>query len=126
MPGSIEVYLDVIQTALSESPFVHEPRISVDDRGEIWFLRGDIYFIDNSRLHFRELFIRQAEPLKKSYVYHYQKADGIRIFRYDNSPHYPDLPDAPHHKHLDTDKVIPSSPPDLQQVLDEIANLIEV
>jgi hypothetical protein len=66
MPDSINNYLDAIQTALRESPFVHEPKISADDRGEVWFLRGDVYFIDNSRLHFRELFIQQGEPLKRA------------------------------------------------------------
>jgi hypothetical protein len=125
MPDSINNYLDAIQTALRESPFVHEPKISADDRGEVWFLRGDVYFIDNSRLHFRELFIQQGEPLKKSYVYHYQKADGTLVFRYDNSPHYPDLPTVPHHKHIGDAEVVSSSPPDLQEVLNEIAALIE-
>lgn len=125
MPASIEAYLEAIQTALRASPFVHEPKISVDDRGEIWFLRGDIYFIDNSRLHFRELFFRQDEPLKKSYVYHYQTAAGGLVFRYDNSPHYPDLPGAPHHKHVGDATVISTAPPDLAQVLAEIATLIE-
>ena len=125
MPDSIDAHLEAIQTALHASPFVHEPRISVDDRGEVWFLRGDIYFIDNSRLHFRELFIRQDEWIKKSYVYHYQNADGALVFRYDNSPHYPDLHNAPHHKHVGDADVIAASPLDLSYVLDEIAVLIE-
>ncbi|MBC8496345.1 MAG: hypothetical protein ISS57_01530 [Anaerolineales bacterium] len=125
MPDSINTYIEAIQAALRDSPFVHEPKISVDDRGEVWFLRGDIYFIDNTRLHFRELYIRRDEPYKKTYTYHYQKADGTLIFRYDNSPHYPDLPKAPHHKHIGEDEVISASPPDLHRVLAEIASLIE-
>ena len=125
MPDSINTYIEAIQATLRDSPFVHDPKISVDDRGEVWFLCADIYFIDNTRLHFRELYIRRDEPYKRNYAYHYQKADGTLIFRYDNAPHYPDLAEAPHHKHIGEDKVISAPPPDLQQILDEIAGLIE-
>jgi hypothetical protein len=45
MPDSINTYIKAIQAALRDSPFVHDPKISVDDRGEVWFLRADIYFI---------------------------------------------------------------------------------
>ena len=64
-------YFQKIQAALSASPFVAQPVISVDDRGEVWFIRADIYFIDNSLLHFRELFIGQGKLQKKTYTYHY-------------------------------------------------------
>ena len=123
----IESYLREIQKALAASPFVHEPKILVDDRGEVLFLRGDVYFIDNSLLHFRELYLGANEKNKKTYTYHYQDAQGSLIFRYDNSPHYPDLPNAPHHKHAGENDVS-SSPaiPDLFSVLREIEELIEL
>ncbi|MCX6054256.1 MAG: hypothetical protein NTZ74_04945 [Chloroflexi bacterium] len=65
-----DVYLQKIHPALSASPFVAQPVISVDDRGEVWFIRADVYFIDNSLLHFRELFIGQGKLQKKTYTYH--------------------------------------------------------
>ncbi len=53
------------------------------------------------------------------YRRHYQRADGRRVFRYDNAPHYPDLPGFPAHKHED-DWVVPAPAPDLSEVLQEI------
>lgn len=120
-----KTYLERLQATLQLSPFVHDVEISIDDRDEIWFLRGDVYFIDNSRLHFRELHVRKGEPYKKAYSYHYQNADENLIFRYDNAPHYPDLVTAPHHKHRGENDVISASPPDLEEVLKEIEGLIK-
>lgn len=119
-------YFERLQALLAASPFVHEPLISFDDRKDAWFIRGDIYFIDNSRLHFRELFVGQGNPAKIAYAYHYQRADATMVFRYDNSPHYPDLLSAPHHKHTADENVIASNSPDFETVLREIENLIAV
>ena len=105
---------------------MHEPLLSFDDRKDAWFIRGDIYFIDNSRLHFRELFVGQGNPVKIAYSYHYQQGDSTMIFRYDNSPHYPDLPSAPHHKHTADESVVETGLPDFESVLREIENLIAV
>lgn len=38
--------------------------------------------------------------------------------RYDSTPHFPDLPNFPHHKHLPND-VITSDQPDIEQVVQE-------
>ena len=62
------------------------------------FVRGDIYFANDSRLHVRELVDTRASGRIK-YAYHYQMADGAIAFRYDNAPHFPDLENFPHHKH---------------------------
>jgi hypothetical protein len=53
------------------------------------------------------------------YRYHYQNAGNQLIFRYDNTPHFPNLPSFPHHKHL-PNKVIASEKPDLLQILQEV------
>ena len=118
-------HLEQILAILSASPFVYEPVIEVDDRDEVWFLRADIHFIDNSLLHFRELFVKQGNPIKKTYTYHYQQADGTMVFRYDNAPHFPKLPTAPHHKHVGENDVITADSPDLESVLKEIEALIK-
>ncbi len=47
------------------------------------------------------------------------------IFRYDDSPHFPNLPNAPHRKHVGEKDVIASESPDLQSVLKEIEALID-
>lgn len=119
-------YLEEILALLSASPFAHEPVIEIDDRAEVWFLRADVYFIDNSLLHFRELFVKQDRPVKKAYVYHYQRADGTLVFRYDNTSHYPNLATAPHHKHIEGNEVVASPAPDLTSVLKEIETLIKL
>lgn len=118
-------HLDAVSELLSHSPFVSETKIHHEDRGEVWFLRVDVYFIDNSLLHFRELFVGQERPAKKTYTYHYQRADGQLVFRYDNAPHYPNLPTAPHHKHLGETEVIAAEPPTLKTVLQEIERLVD-
>ena len=119
-------YFERLQALLTTSPFVHEPILSFDDRKDAWFVRGDIYFIDNSRLHFRELFVGQGNPVKIAYSYHYQRADETMVFRYDNTPHYPNLPTAPHHKHTSDENVIAANSPEFKSVLREIENLITV
>ena len=83
-------------------------------------LAGRLRFYDGSTLDFRETFRAQHRRIEKVvYTYHYQHADGSLIFRYDNAPHYPDLPGFPAHKH-ERDRVIPAPPPDLGDVLREI------
>jgi len=120
-----DAYFRRLQSLLKTSPFVAEPHLQLDDRGEVLFIRADIYFIDNSLLHFRELFIGRGQRDKRAYTYHYQRSDGALVFRYDNSPHFPDLPTAPHHKHLSDEKVVASQPPVLADVLKEIEDLLQ-
>ncbi len=57
------------------------------------------------------------------YKFHYQDKEGNLIFCYDNSPHYPQLPTFPNHKHVG-DSVIKAEPPDLNDILIEIDSLI--
>lgn len=118
-------YLEWVDKLLSDSPFVYEVKTQHEDRKEVWFLRVKVYFIDNSLLHFRELFVGQERSFKKTYSYHYQRSDGTIVFRYDNAPHFPELPTAPHHKHIGENDVTASEPPDLQFVLKEIESLID-
>jgi hypothetical protein len=59
------------------------------------------------------------------YVYHYQRADGSLVFRYDNTAHYPELPHAPHHRHDEFERVIGVSPPDLESILYEVELFVE-
>jgi hypothetical protein len=56
------------------------------------------------------------------YRYHCQDEQNRLIFRYDSTPHFPDLPSFPHHKHL-PDEVIASQKPDIYQVLQEAVNV---
>jgi hypothetical protein len=61
--------------------------------------------------------------VKDTYVYHYQGPEDKLIFRYDNTRHFPNLPNFPHHKHTPAE-VISASEPDLKTILDEVLNLL--
>jgi len=89
------------------------------------FLRGDVIFKDDSRLHFRELVTTEPSVQLVSYTYHYMRANRTLIFRYDDTDHFPSLPNAPHHKHIGENDVIASEPPDLETVLKEIEGMIK-
>jgi len=126
MQNSIKDYFDGILTALSALPLAGQPKIELDNREEVWFIRADVYFLDNSLLHFRELWIKQDEQrFKKTYSYHFQRADGTMIFRYDNAPHFLHLASAPHHKHVGGHDVVAANAPDLESVLKEIEGMVK-
>jgi len=56
------------------------------------------------------------------YRYHCQDAQNRLIFRYDNTPHFPDLPSFPHHKHL-PDHVIATEKPMVLRAIAECGGL---
>lgn len=56
------------------------------------------------------------------YRYHCQDGNQALAFRYDDTPHFPDLASYPHHKHL-PDRVIVAAKPALMQVVAEAATL---
>jgi hypothetical protein len=58
------------------------------------------------------------------YRYHFQDESNQVIFRYDSTPHFPNLSTFPHHKHL-PDTVIATNKPDLTQVFREASIFAE-
>ncbi len=83
-------------------------------------IHGRLRFWDHSLLEFVEHLVeRQLMAVKTNYVYHYQAADNQLIFRYDNTPHHPEISSHPHHKHTDTN-IQAANPPHLNDVLREI------
>lgn len=58
-------------------------------------------------------------PLK--YSFHWQDAEGRLVKRLDNAPHHPELPYAPHHLHIGTDRIQGfSGDPDILSFIDEM------
>ncbi len=57
------------------------------------------------------------------YRYHYQDGQNQLIFRYDSTPHFPNLTIFPHHKHL-PHTVIACEKPETQQVLQEAISIV--
>jgi hypothetical protein len=121
----IEDYFQQIASVISAAAHVRGASVTYDKRtAHIGFLKGSLYFADGSLLHLREYVNIQHVVERYMYVYQYQDPNGDLVFRYDNSPHFPHLPTFPHHKHDGSEsEVIPTSPPDLSMVLDEIYSL---
>lgn len=118
----VDAYFQAQLQLLNRFPYVANSDIHFDKRTEfVAFLRGNIHFEDNSLLHFRELVDVEVSVQKVAYSYHYQNDAGELIFRYDNTPHFPQLANAPHHKHAGSEEnVIATNLPDLTTVLLEI------
>lgn len=126
--GLVNRYFQSLLDLLSASPIVRSSDITLDTRSEfVAFIRGNIYFTDDSQLHFRELVDVEFNINRIAYAYHYQKNDSTLIFRYDNTPHFPRLPNAPHHKHdKDETNVVSANVPDLAIVLIEIEAIVPI
>ena len=125
LPGGIDAYFQLINDTLANSPVIKSQDIFAEKRTLTeGYLRANVLFINSSQLHFRELITTEPVIQRISYTYHYQREDGIMLFRYDDAPHFPTLPNAPHQKHRGEEDVIASEPPDLKSVLKEIEALI--
>ena len=91
---------------------------SDDDNG---VLRCRVSFWDGSYLDIYEVATTElGYPVRVYYAYTYLR-EGVRVFRYDNAPHHPEIITHPHHKHIGpTDRLAPADPPALSQVLEEV------
>ncbi|MDP1544642.1 MAG: DUF6516 family protein [Anaerolineales bacterium] len=112
---------------LAALPFVESSNVNLEKRGDLaGFIRGEVEFRDGSSLlFFRELMDLRSPLQKVMYAYHYQKADGELIFRYDNTAHHRSISTFPVHKHLMGGDVISSEVPSLEQVLREIEDILQ-
>lgn len=73
----------------------------------------------------REFVNVEIDINRYTYAYHYQRSDGSLLFRYDNSAHFPNLPNFPHHKHSGSEaQVIAADATNLEAVLAEVENLL--
>jgi hypothetical protein len=123
--GGITGYFRYASEILALSRMIKSQDVHTEKRTTTeGFLRGDVLFKDNSRLHFRELVTTDPSVQLMSYTYHYMNPDGCLIFRYDDSDHFLHLSTAPHHKHISKDNVIAANAPNLESVLKEIEELI--
>ena len=124
----IEDYFHEIASIINAEACIEGSSMAYDKRTpHIGFLRGSLYFSDVSVLHFREYVNVQNAIERYMYVYQYHDRNGVLLFRYDNSPHFPQLSTFPHHKHDGSESnVINATPPDLGMVLDEIRPLLKL
>ena len=86
-------------------------------------LRVRIRFNTGHLFEVSEAIIGDGDGLEfLDYRYHFQDENNNLIFRYDSTPHFPELSSFPHHKHLPA-AVVPSDKPDIEQVFREIQDI---
>ena len=93
-------------------------------------IEGRIRFWDESILHLAETFMARGVTLVRTrYVYQYQDGQGRLYFRYDNSPHHPQIETYPHHKHVvemrkGVERIEAAAAPNLGEVLRGIEEIL--
>ena len=95
------------------------------------YIRARLTLADESFLEFSE-YIEQdsGDEIKiTKYSYHWIGKDGKMLRRWDNTKHFPNLKNAPHHIHTPTGKaeesITPGAPTKIFMILDEIAKTID-
>lgn len=115
----LERYFAEIEGAVTQLSAYAESYVEEILTSERANLRIRLRFQNGCLLEINEAIIVENGALKTlGYRYHLQIAGNELAFRYDNAPHFPDLPSFPHHKHL-RDAVVASNKPDLLDVLQE-------
>jgi hypothetical protein len=90
-------------------------------------LRVRLTLLNGTLLEFSEYVQRIDDQIEViTYSYHWADADNNLIRRWDNTPHFPDLPGFPHHIHNGIiNEVISGQPVSIFDVLDQIEQLLE-
>lgn len=125
---TIAEYLDSVKERLLTDPVVSSFQV-VRERTTLTdgHLRVRLTLTDGSLLEFSKYVQRSPDGQINvvTYSYHWTDAHGDLIRRWDNTPHFPDLPGFPHHIHDGrTDTVGPGEPVSIFAVLDKIARLL--
>ncbi len=128
MIPNLNRYLDRLYATIQSRDEIEVQEFEILDQSAVEGRTSELYarlrFWDGSLLQFEEALRIQAFAIVKvRYSYHYQRADGTLVFRYDNALHYPDLPGFPEHKHEGSDTA-PAPTPDLSQILREIDQFV--
>lgn len=115
----LERYFADIEAAVTQLPAYAESYVEEILTSERANLRIRLRFQNDCLLEINEAIIVENGMIKTlGYRYHMQSAGNELVFRYDNTPHFPDLSTFPHHKHL-RNTVVASGKPDLLDVLQE-------
>ena len=125
-------YFNGIKAVVDNCKIISLKKLELDSRTDFTgVIRGSLIFVDNTVLHFREVVDVEFGIVKVKYGYQYQnRLTDIRIFRYDNAKHHPEVKTFPHHKHLGRettpDKVVEAEEISLKDILLEIERLIVI
>jgi hypothetical protein len=113
-------YLGQVEAAVSQYPTAYVERYTEEIlTPERVNLRLRLRFDSGRLLEINEAVVVVENQLTfLDYRYHRQDENNQLLFRYDSTPHFPDLATFPHHKHLPKN-VIASEKPDVTLVLQE-------
>ena len=119
-------YLEDIESAVCKLSDVYveqyEEEYLTPDRVN---LRIRIRFAKGYLLELNEATLVEHGNIKHlGYRYHFQDTKNKLIFRYDNTPHYPNLKSFPHHKHSKRE-VIAVEKPSIPNVLEEVKSIAQ-
>ena len=125
LPNILSNYLNQVEQAIVQGPNVYveryEEEILTSQRAN---LRIRLRLNQTHLLEINEAIVITDDKLEfLDYRYHFQDERNCLVFRYDSTPHFPNLSTFPHHKHL-PDDVISSQKPEITQVLKEATELL--
>jgi len=113
-------YLEEVESAIRDLQGVYVERYQEEIlTAERLNLRIRIRFSQGFLLELNEAVVAEAGTIKHlGYRYHFQDERNRLIFRYDNTPHFPDLQNFPQHRHSEGG-VTEYERPSIPRVLDE-------
>jgi len=120
-------YFSEIQSRIRSSIFVENVDVEYEVKSRsIGIVHGILGMIDGSTLQFMELVnIKRDKMIRLKYRFHLMAVNDEMVFRYDNSPHHPEISTYPHHKHVKGEEVPRRSKEvGLKDVLLEIEEMI--
>jgi len=114
-------YLREVEIAIRglEGAYVerYEDEILLSNRAD---LRIRVRFQSGSLLELNEAIVVESGSIRHlGYRYHFQDSQNQLVFRYDNTPHFPEFKNFPHHKHL-PDKVADVEEPSIFKIIEEV------
>ena len=120
LPDFLSQYLRDIESAIRrlEGAYVerYEEEIVAPNRVN---LRIRVRFPSGHMLELNEAVIAEGgNIIHLGYRYHLQDGQNNLVFRYDNTPHFPEIESFPHHKHV-PDKVAAVEQPSILKVIEE-------
>jgi hypothetical protein len=117
---SLKYYLKEIEDVVSRLEGVYVERYEEEVLSSKRInLRLRIRFKSGATIEISEAVVVVRESISSlGYRYHFQNLENHTLFRYDNTPHFPEFETFPHHKHTQT-KVIASEKPSIREVIEE-------
>ena len=106
--------IEGVYIELYEEEFLTPNRINL--RFRIRFETGHLFELNEA------VIVKNDQLEHLNYRYHFQDKQNNLVFRYDNTPHFPDLDNFPHHKHL-SDSIVSSQEPSVLRVIEEAVQL---